>query len=154
MGGCALVRASFVGANSAERSLGSVGGQYATGVLEGGSGTSYAGHGAYRFGAGEVVVPNGTAITLPREGISILDRTGQYIERGDWSGLAQLAKTNPRIANDIEGMATYLPGARIPNYTLSSPNGLVIYQNSATVGARTPLFDLMQPNMGCVQWAA
>ena len=99
-------------------------------------------------------MPEGTAITLPREGISILDRTGQYIERGDWAGLAQAARTSPRIAADIEGMTTYLPGATVPNYALSSPSGLVIYQNSATVGARTPLSNLMRPNIGCVQWAA
>ncbi|MBP2161596.1 MULTISPECIES: putative adhesin [Asticcacaulis] len=139
----------------AERALGgSEGLPYARTVLDGGSGRAIAGHGEYRLGSGDFVVPEGTAITLPREGISILDETGQFMERGDWEGLAAAAQRNPRIANDIEGMTTYLPGSTIPDYTLRAPNGLTIYRNSTTVGGSTPLSTILEPNLGCVSWAA
>lgn len=140
---------------SAERSLGArFGHQYADEVLPGGSGTAYAGHGEYVYGSGSVVVPEGAAVTLPRPGIRILDETGRYIEAGDWEGLARAAQRNPRIASDIDGMATYLPGAEIPNYTLSAPSRLTILQNSATVESRGSLDSLLKPDIGCVQWAA
>lgn len=103
-------------------------------------------------------MPDGTYITLPRLGINILDETGRFIELGDWAGLAQAAKINPRLAGDIEGMATYLPRAEIPNYTLSAPAArgpaLHIDGNSTTVEFSTPLEKLLQFGMGCVQWAA
>ncbi|WP_256674724.1 DUF637 domain-containing protein [Pseudomonas sp. LD120] len=138
-----------------ERSLGSAAGHdYAGGVLEGGTGTAYAGHGQYRYGVGETIVPEGTAITLPREGIRITDATGQFIERGDWEGLFAAGLKNPRIANDIEGMATWLPGAKVLNYSLSAPTNLVILKNSSTVEQRTSLSELLKSYAGCVQWAA
>ncbi|WP_231978972.1 two-partner secretion domain-containing protein [Pseudomonas sp. Os17] len=138
-----------------ERSLGSAAGHdYAGGVLEGGTGTAYAGHGQYRYGVGETIVPEGTAITLPREGIRITDATGQFIERGDWEGLFAAGLKNPRIANDIEGMATWLPGAKVLNYSLSAPTNLMILKNSSTVEQRTSLSELLKSYAGCVQWAA
>ncbi|WP_400565519.1 FG-GAP-like repeat-containing protein [Pseudomonas aeruginosa] len=145
--------------SGAERGLGGRGGhKYAAGILSGGSGKAFAGHGKYVFGSGDFLVPDGTYITLPRPGINILDETGRFIELGDWVGLAQAAKINPRLAGDIEGMATYLPRAEIPNYTLSAPTArgpaLHIYGNSTTVEFSTPLEKLLQPGMGCVQWAA
>ena len=129
---------------------------YAREVTPGGTGTAFTGHGQYVFGSGEVVIPKGSAVTLPRENIKILDETGRYIEAGDWDGLAKAAQQNPRIANDIDGMTSWLPGSKVPNYTLSSPTNppLKIYQNSTTVESKTYLDQLLQPNMGCVQWAA
>lgn len=102
------------------------------------------------------MVPEGTAITLPRDNIRILDETGQLIERGDWNALAAAARRDSRVAQDIEGMTTWLPGAEIPNYILSAPINppLTILQNSSTVESRTALSTLVKPNMGCVQWAA
>ncbi|WP_244245639.1 RHS repeat domain-containing protein [Pseudomonas aeruginosa] len=149
----------FGAVSGAERGLGGRGGhKYAAGILSGGSGKAFAGHGKYVFGSGDFLVPDGTYITLPRPGINILDETGRFIELGDWVGLAQAAKINPRLAGDIEGMATYLPRAEIPNYTLSAPTArgpaLHIYGNSTTVEFSTPLEKLLQPGMGCVQWAA
>lgn len=133
----------FGAVSGAERGLGGRGGhKYAAGILSGGSGKAFAGHGKYVFGSGDFLVPDGTYITLPRPGINILDETGRFIELGDWVGLAQAAKINPRLAGDIEGMATYLPRAEIPNYTLSAPTArgpaLHIYGNSTTVEFSTP----------------
>jgi len=140
-----------------ERALGSTSGhQYAGKILEGGSGKAFAGHGEYRIGSGDITIPQGAAVTLPREGINILDTTGRYIEAADWDGLAKAAAQNPRIADDINGMTTWLPGSKVPNYTLSAPTSppLKIYQNSTTVETRTYLDDLLDQNMGCVDWAA
>ncbi|WP_220416885.1 putative adhesin, partial [Enterovibrio norvegicus] len=144
----AALERSFLGSSE--------GHQFARIVSPGGTGTALAGHGKYVFGSGDVVVPNGSAVTLPREGIRILDETGRYIEVGDWDGLARAAGQNPRIAKDIEGMTTWLPGAKVPNYTLSAPTNppLNILQNSTTVESGTTLDRLLQPKMGCVHWAA
>lgn len=100
------------------------------------------------------MVPEGTAITLPRDGIGLLDETGQFIERGDWDGLAEAAKFDPAIADNIEGMTTWLPGAEIWNYTLRAPNLLGVYRASTTVDRSTLLSSILEPHMGCVQWAA
>jgi hypothetical protein len=93
---------------------------------------------------------------LPRDGIKILYEAGRYIEAGDWNGLAKAAIQNPRIANDIDSMTTWLPGSKVPNYTLSAPTNppLRIFQNSTSVESKTCLDQLLQPNMGCIQWAA
>lgn len=63
---------------------------------------------------------------------------------------------NPRIADDIQGMATWLPGSKVPNYILSAPNNppLNVLQNSTTVESATYLDLLLKRDMGCVQWAA
>ena len=137
------------------RGLSSDSGQYyAREILEGGTGTAFAGHGYYRFGTGEIIVPEGTMITLPREGISIADITGRLIEIGDWEGLIKLAEIRPVIRSDIEGMRTWLPGEKIPNYILDVPKNLIIYRNSMVVAQPTELRVLLKPNMGWVQWAA
>ena len=138
------------------RGLNSDSGQYyAKEILEGGTGTAFAGHGYYRFGTGEIIVPEGTMITLPREGISIADSTGRLIEIGDWETLIKLGKaTEDGILDDLIGMTTWLPGAKIPNYILDVPKDLIIYSNSMVVAQPTELRVLLKPNMGWVQWAA
>ncbi len=134
----------------------SEGHEFAAKVTPGGTGTAFVGHGQYVYGSGNVIVPSGTSITLPRENIRILDETGRYIEAGDWDGLAKAASQNPRIAKDIEGMATWLPGSTVPNYRLRAPTNppLQILQNSTSVNSSTFLVQLLKQNMGCVQWAA
>ena len=124
-------------------------------VTPGGTGTALTGHGGKFVDSPSFVVPEGSAVTLPRPNISILDRTGQYIEKGDWEGLAALAKTNPRVARDIEGMTTWLPGAKVPGYTLFPPDkGINLFSRSHSVYQPTPLQQILEPNLGCVQWAA
>jgi hypothetical protein len=75
------------------------------------------------------------------------------MERGDWDGLLEAARRDPRVADDLVGMATHLPGARVPNYTLKAPNGLTIHRESITVEDATPLLDLLGPNSGPRVWA-
>ncbi|MEI8633211.1 hypothetical protein P4S72_16550 [Vibrio sp. PP-XX7] len=54
-----LVERSYLGSSSGHK--------YAAEVLDGGTGTAFAGHGQLPLGSGKVVVPEGAAITLPRE---------------------------------------------------------------------------------------
>ncbi|PRQ09409.1 RHS repeat domain-containing protein [Enhygromyxa salina] len=124
---------------------------YAEAVVPGGTGRAFAGHGEFRVWSGDVVIPEGTTLTLPtRHGRGIYDRTGSLIEQGRWDLISQ----NPRLMADIEGAASYLPGAKIPNYTLKAPNTLRIHAKSTTVEDATPLSDLLQPNAGHLEWAA
>jgi hypothetical protein len=124
-------------------------------ILPGGTGTALTGHGGKFSGQHSFIVPEGTAITLPRPNISILDRTGQFIEKGDWVGLAALGRVNPRVALDLEGMTTWLPGTRVPGYTLFPPDRVInLYSASQSVARPTLLKNILEPGMGCVQWAA
>jgi hypothetical protein len=127
---------------------------YASQVLEGGSGYAVAGHGEYRLGSGDVVVPEGSSITPPALGTRISQATALYIETADWDGLAAAAQSNPRIASDIQGMRTYMPGETVPNYTLKAPNNLTVYSNSYTVEDATLLSDLFVSRPGQIDWAA
>lgn len=68
------------GLDEFSRGTSTAGQEYAKSITEGGTGTAYAGHGSYRFGDGKIIVPPGTSVTLPREGITIWDETGRYIE--------------------------------------------------------------------------
>jgi hypothetical protein len=82
------------------------------------------------------------------------ERVGQLIENGQYDEITRLFNSNPRVAAELEGAASYLPGSTIPNYTLKAPDKLTIFSNSKTVQDATPLSDLLQPNMGCLDWAA
>jgi hypothetical protein len=75
------------------------------------------------------------------------------MERGDWDGLLNAAARDPRIADDVIGMATHLPDATVPSYTLKAPNGLDIYRQSLTVEDATQLVDLLKANQGPRVWA-
>lgn len=104
-----------------------------------GSGSIFAGHGS--IGTGEVVIPEGTALTLHgRHGFAITDSVGTAIE----SGATPL----------LEGSTTFLPGARVPNYILHPGPDLTILPGSLTVSSPTALRQLLRPNMGLCQWAA
>ncbi|MGH3998645.1 MAG: putative adhesin [Pseudonocardiaceae bacterium] len=99
----------------------------------------FAGHGSYRFGAGDTVVPEGTTLHVySRFGETIGDSRGRAIETG----------------GTVTPVQTFGPGSTIPNYTLRAPNRLRIHQGSTTVEDPTNLSDLLQPNMGVCHWAA
>jgi hypothetical protein len=101
--------------------------------------TILSGHGG---ASGDMMtVPQGTSITVYSEhGATISDRLGNAIETGgDTSGVWQ---------------KTYNPGDQMPDYILSEPTNLNIMGNPTTVTQDTRLSDLVQPNMGCVKWAA
>lgn len=151
-GGRAIANTLDEAPNSAVRSGSGHG--YAANVLEGGTGRAFAGHGELRYGSGDLIVPQGTSITTPRMGHQIQDVTGRLMEQGDWDALAVLARTNPKVADDLIGMATHLPGAKIPNFTLKAPDGLTIMRASKTVEDATPLQVLIKDAQGNWCWAA
>lgn len=104
------------------------------------------------------VVPEGTFVTVPigpNSGLN--DTAGQIIESGDVTGGMQLQNS---INSATNGAVTYLPGAEMPNYILTAPddpffvNPVSPLPNSTTVNQPTSLSDLLETNMGCVNWAA
>jgi filamentous hemagglutinin len=127
------------------------GSAYAASVRPGGSGRAFAGHGEYRYGAGDFVVPEGTSVTLWTDiGVGIPDDMGRAIESGQYWAIAN----NPKWLSLMEGAQTYLPGEVIPNLTLKTPNRLNILANSITVDRTTNLDQLLKPGMGHLDWAA
>ncbi|WP_363317664.1 putative adhesin [uncultured Erythrobacter sp.] len=119
-------------------------------------GRAFVGHGEYIPGTGNMIVPEGTFLKIARDGRAIQDITGRFMEAGNWKGLAAEALTNSKVAGDITGMRTLLPGSSVPNYTLSSPSNpaLHILENSTTIHNQTLLSDLLGSGMGYVSWAA
>lgn len=121
---------------------GGAGDGFAARVVEGGrpdGQTVFAGHGTYRWGAGDTVVPEGTTLHVYADfDQKIDDVLGQAIETG----------------GEATPVHVFGPGSSIPNYVLGTPDNLTIYSGSVTVGQRTPLSELLQPNMGVCHWAA
>ena len=106
------------------------------------------GHGAFVEGSGSAMVPEGTSLTVWTEhGKTITDKLGNYIELGKPINFAEFGE-------EVAGAKSYLPGAKVPNYTLFPPEGLNIVGNPITVQAPTPLATLLEENMGNVNWAA
>jgi hypothetical protein len=133
-------RAGNAAFSASTRGAGGLG--YADEILEGGTGRAFAGHGEYRLGMGDVIVPKGTTLTLWTEhGGALKDSVGLAIEAGNYPVSAS-------------GAVTHLPGAQIPNYVLKAPTGLRIHALSLTVEDATPLSKLLRPNMGHLDWAA
>lgn len=158
----------------AERALGSADGHSLAGsVTPGGSGRAFAGHGVMNgtdtlLGQGTFVMPNGTSVAMPRPGITIADSTGRLLE--NVNSVEELEKAiqtgvgpngqilTPRNLKDLQGYQVVTPGQTGPNLTLLHPGyqnvKLDIFQNSTTTLNPTRLSDLLEPNMGCVFWAA
>ncbi len=129
-----------------------------TTAQEGGTGLSFAGHGGLSTeGTSLITVPEGTSVTIwTRKGKTISDLMGQYIEKGRFDKIIRdeaMLKTMMGTENRL-GAMTYLPGAKIPNFTLFSPGELTIMKESITVTQPTLLSNLLKPNMGHTQWAA
>ncbi len=112
--------------------------------------TVLSGHGGYEvvgkgkthpIGTGIITVPEGTSVTVySRFGTPISDSLGNAIE-----------------LNRVRAGAytkTYMPGSRMPNFTLAPPNGLNIQGNPITVSQPTRLNYLLRPNMGACHFAA
>jgi Putative adhesin Stv domain len=106
------------------------------------------GHGAFVEGSGTVTIPEGTTFTTFAEhGSTISDQLGNAIETGR-------EVTMSEFGHEVTGARSYLPGARVPNYTLHPPNGLNIMGSPVTVSQPTTLNTLLRANMGNVRWAA
>ena len=142
-------------------------------VTPGGSGQAFAGHGVMNgtdmlLGQGQFVAPTGTTVVLPRSGITIVDSTGRVLETV--TSVEELSRTlatgvapngqilSPRNIRDLQGYQVIESGQVGPNLTLLNPGyqnkPLNIMQNSTTTLAPVRLSDILEPNMGCVFWAA
>jgi hypothetical protein len=136
------------GAGAAGRG-GPLGGRGTT-VVPGGTGRAIAGHGRLEAGAGSISVPKGTTLSVwTMDGTSLPDSVGTLIEQGNYSGIA----ADPALAAQVEGAHSLLPGATLPNYTISPPSGLTITQRSLVVRQPTPLGQIVRPNMGHIDCA-
>ena len=133
-------------------------------VSDGGAGRTLTGHGTYWNGAedfpedGTMFVPEGTAVTIARPGVALPDRAGQLMEQGRWEDLGKLVEVDAEdgaIRNSVQGMATHLPGAPIKKYTLTAPDEKInASKNSISVNKPTNIEDIIEPDQGCVTWAA
>jgi hypothetical protein len=161
-------------ANSVERGLGSTAGHgTAAEVLPGGSGQAFAGHGVMvgedaLLGRGYFTAPDGTTVVMPRPGIGIADSTGRLLESlksvGELEVVLRTGRSpsgdilTPRNLRDLNGYQVVKPGEGGYNYTLLHPGAddipLTIYSNSSTTLQPVRLSELLEPDMGCVFWAA
>lgn len=99
------------------------------------------GHGDYRSGDGTFTVPADTSVTVYGEhGSPITQSLGNLIESGG---------DTSRVFKK-----TYYPGETMPNYTLLPPDDMNIVGTPHTVDRATTLSDLLQPNMGAVDFVA
>lgn len=157
-----------------ERGFGSnVGHDAAGSVTEGGSGQALAGHGvmdgsATLLGNGQFVVPSGTIVVTPRPGIAIADSTGRILE--NVTSVEQLEQVlasgvsptgeilTPRNYSDLAGYVVIRSGEKGYNFTLLNPGfqgkPLNIFSKSTTTVDPAQLSSFLQPNMGCIFWAA
>lgn len=103
--------------------------------------TVFSGHGSYEPSRGNVVVPEGTNITVySKPGATITNDLGMEIEKG--VDLSNVYKER------------YVSGDELPDYILHSPDGLKLTGSPVTVTQDTPLSELLKPNMGECHWAA
>lgn len=101
----------------------------------------FSGHGSYSSVDGVTVIPEGSSVTVYAEhGSTITDGLGNLIETGG---------DTSRVYSH-----TYHAGESIPNYTLHPPDGLNIQGNPWTVDASTRLSEMLQANMGEIDFAA
>jgi len=128
---------------------------------EGGTGQALTGHGTYWNGLegfeeeGSMLVPEGTAVTLPRQGVKLPDIAGKLMEQGNWEDLGRLINVDEDIAGPVTGMVSHLPGAPIPKYTLTPPDQKInLMENSISVDTPTNIEKIVEPDQGCVVWAA
>lgn len=99
------------------------------------------GHGDYHSGDGTFTVPADTSVTVYGEhGSPITQSLGNLIESGG---------DTSRVFKK-----TYYPGETMPNYTLLPPDDMNIVGTPHTVDRATTLSDLLQPNMGAVDFVA
>ncbi len=147
------------------------GSESANKILRGGNGQAIAGHGEYGFKTGALTtVPEGTTVIAIKHGKSLSDSAGRFLESTNLDKLSRLkpqqrlvlakkwAKRNgikdprmlKRFKDDIVDLEVYTSDQSIPNYIISAPDKLKIYQKSTTVSQPTPLDKLIKPNQGCV----
>jgi filamentous hemagglutinin len=131
--------------------------EFALEVLDDGTGRGLTGHGGLLPETVPEVftVPDGSSLSIwTRPNTGLPDSLGRLIESGDYDKIAKLFSENQEVQQLFTGATTNLPGARVPNYTLSKPEDLMIHRNSISVKDEVTLSNLIQPNAGHYDWAA
>ena len=101
----------------------------------------FSGHGSYNPADGEVVVPQGSTVTIYGEhGSKITDALGNLIETG-----GDASHVYSRTFHSREPM---------PDYTLHPPHGLDVQGTPYTVAEPTKLSQILSENMGDIDFAA
>ncbi len=105
------------------------------------------GHGTYSAKNGVITVPQNTSVTVWGEhNTRLANSVAQYIDQG---------KIPPQKSyNKVLGAKSYMPGANMPNYTLSPIDPSWVLGNPTTVSRPTLLDKLLNPHMGNVNWSA
>jgi hypothetical protein len=145
----------YIGANA--------GHDFAKGKLEGGRAEAMTGHGEYwpEISPPTITQPHGTTLSMyVQHGKTIESTLGLLIEAGDYNRLAHIFN-NPHLYEAglkwqkmLTGAQSYLPGAVYENYMWMRPNREASVRiNSSSVNRATPLSDVIQPNMGHLDWA-
>lgn len=137
--------------------------KFASGIYPGGAPHIFEGHGGFYMANGYTTVPTGVRVTTLGWGEKVLTSVADRMASGraeDWFELAEMARDDVRVAEQIEGMTTWLSGVKVPNYSLSSPgptrrsSAIAIHENSTTVGHVMPMSKLLAPGMGGLVWVA
>jgi hypothetical protein len=130
--------------------------------IQGGTGQAFAGHGSYMNMFGSFTVPQGSSIRFwVARGQTMSNQMGLLIEQGQYD---EVLRIYGPTGQDILNIAIYEAGEQAPNYILRPPYGLTVMTNSIMLpllddGGRPTnqfqlLSDLLQHNMGCMEWAA
>jgi hypothetical protein len=136
---------------------------FAKGKLEGGRPEAMTGHGEYwpEILPTTITQPHGTTLSMwVQHGKTIESTLGLLVEAGDYNRLTHIFN-NPHLYEAglkwqkmLTGAQSYLPGAVYENYMWMRPNRETSVRiNSSSVNKATPLSEVIQPNMGHLDWA-
>jgi hypothetical protein len=155
-GGKPEKRRNYLGSNDGHTS--------ARQVLDGGRPDALGGDGAYypRIDPPTATIPEGTTLTRWTEHNKTLESTiGLLVETGDYDTIARIFNEyhlspngSTRYQEMLTGAQSFLPGAEVPNYVHLPPSPKVsIRANTTSTAKPTPLSEILEPNMGHIDWA-
>lgn len=148
-------------------------------VLDGGNGQTLVGHGNHRPFNGFTSVPDGTTVILPRDDIELYNISGWVLETIDLEVFSNATDSQRRgmidtqldflinhlgsnvvditdsvdrgvVHENLSGIRVLQSGQYFPNYTISPPKKLPIFDNSISFDRDIKLDDWLEDNMGCV----
>jgi hypothetical protein len=139
--------------------------KYAKQIFPGGKTEVLGGHGGYKpeISPKTTVIPDGTTLTRWVQHDRNLESTiGLLIEKGRYDDIAKFfneyhlyKKGDFKYQEMLTGAQSFLPGAEIPNYVHKPPTPEISIHEKATSAAKvTPLSEILEPNMGHIDWAA
>ncbi|WP_436501740.1 RHS repeat-associated core domain-containing protein [Actinokineospora sp. HUAS TT18] len=141
-------------------------------IMPGGQSNVIQAHSGTLTSASTYLVPPGTSVTTAQPGKQLLTIAGELMQQGDWDtigkimagqevdlsrtylgakyGATEVKALLPEIRESLEGMSTWLPGAKMPLTVVFPPKRLPVYFNVHTVKRVTMLPTILGPGMGNV----